>query len=177
MPFDHGVGTPVSSPQSRLSTPFDCVWSRRRSALRLFDAPSRLSDALRHRCRRTDSAIRRPSSVPVMSLVCSYFGVHVFCYLLLWATCFRCRGSHRRFSSGGWLAVLEGILVLVVPRDVGLTRGFGWFICRPPPSLVFSLLFLVISFSVFYCLLFPCIPFNLSICCKNMACKALSSGI
>ena len=45
LPFDHGGGTPVSSPQSRLSDALR-LWSRRHTGLWLFDAPSRLSDVV-----------------------------------------------------------------------------------------------------------------------------------
>jgi hypothetical protein len=75
LPFDYGGGTPVSSPQSRLS-----------DALRLclVSAAQRPSASpTAHRCRRTDSAIRRPSIVPVTILGVLLSGLHVFHYLFL----------------------------------------------------------------------------------------------
>ena len=48
LPSTTGSAHRCRRPSLGYPTPFDCVWSRRRTALRPFDALSRLSDALRH---------------------------------------------------------------------------------------------------------------------------------
>ena len=144
-PSTTGAAHRCRRPSLGYPTPFDCVWSRRRTALRLFDALSRLSDALRRWCRRTDSAIRRPSTVPSMSLGCSCF----WCPCILLPT-----------SSGYLLSVMRFSPEILLWRwlGVGLTGVSVSFVLLTSPSLSVSPFFLVTFFLYFQCLLSPCIP-------------------
>jgi hypothetical protein len=86
LPFDHGVGTPVSSPQSRLSD------ALRLSLVSAAQRPSASPTA--HRCRRTVSAIRCPSTVPGDASWCA----HVLCPRILLPVPFGCLPSVLRLS-------------------------------------------------------------------------------